>query len=270
MNPVYVHGYDPRENQRLHNQADTLVELLHWDTFYPSGSRVLKAGCGVGAQTLTLARNSPGARITSFDVSEASVAQAKREADAAGLTNVQFQRADIFALPHGPESFDHVFVCFVLEHLVRPTEALAALRTVLRPGGTITVIEGDHGSAYFYPDSEAAHQAIRCLVELQRTRGRQCDDRAGALSSSEIGGVRPSSRVSPDGLRRWEQAGARRWFHEEDVHRDDRGCPRVRTGGWNRGPARFRPRYPRPGRDDRVERSILLHVFQGRRIPPRA
>jgi SAM-dependent methyltransferase len=171
MNPVYVHRYDPRENERLHDQADTLVELLHWDTFYPSGSRVLEVGCGVGAQTLTLARNSPGARITSFDISGASVAQAKREADAAGLTNVQFQRADIFALPHGRGSFDHVFVCFVLEHLVRPTKALAALRTVLRPGGTITVIEGDHGSAYFYPDSEAAHQAIRCLVELQRTAG---------------------------------------------------------------------------------------------------
>ena len=33
----------------------TLVELLHSDTAYPAGSQVLEAGCGVGAQTITLA-----------------------------------------------------------------------------------------------------------------------------------------------------------------------------------------------------------------------
>jgi hypothetical protein len=74
-------------------------------------------------------------------------------------------------LPFEPTSFDHVFVCFVLEHLGRPIEALHALKAVLKPGGTITVIEGDHGSAYFHPDSDAAHEAIRCLVDLQREAG---------------------------------------------------------------------------------------------------
>jgi SAM-dependent methyltransferase len=171
MDRGYVHGYDPRENVRLQDQAGTLVELLHSDTSYPVGSSVLEAGCGVGAQTITLARNSPDARITSVDISEASIAEARRRADAAGLTNVRFQQADIFALPFDPASFDHVFVCFVLEHLVRPIEALNALRVLLRPGGTITVIEGDHGSAYFHPDSEAAHRAIQCQVELQRAAG---------------------------------------------------------------------------------------------------
>jgi SAM-dependent methyltransferase len=84
---------------------------------------------------------------------------------------VQFQQADIFALPFSPASFDHVFVCFVLEHLSRPIEVLAILNSLLRPGGTMTVIEGDHASAYFHPDSRAAHMAIQCLVELQRLAG---------------------------------------------------------------------------------------------------
>ncbi len=171
MNRGYVHGYDPRENVRLQDQAGTLAALLHRDTSYPVGSTVLEAGCGVGAQTITLARNSPDARITSVDISEASVAEARRRVDAAGLTNVQFRQADIFALPFDPTSFDHVFVCFVLEHLARPIEALDALRVLLKPGGTITVIEGDHGSAYFHPDSEAAHRAIQCQVDLQRAAG---------------------------------------------------------------------------------------------------
>jgi ubiquinone/menaquinone biosynthesis C-methylase UbiE len=139
---AYVHGYHRRESERLQDQAGTLVDLLHSDTSYPAASEVLEAGCGVGAQTVTLARNSPGARITSIDISAASLKEAEARVDAAGLRNVQFRQADIFALPFEPESFDRVFVCFVLEHLSRPVEALTALKTLLRPGGTITASKG--------------------------------------------------------------------------------------------------------------------------------
>ena len=171
MSNKYVHGYDVRENIRLQDQASTLVELLHSDTAYPSGSRVLEAGCGVGAQTITLARNSPNADITSIDISESSVAEARRTVEEAGFTNVTFQQGDIFNLTFEPETFDHIFVCFVLEHLAQPVKALTLLKTLLKAGGTMTVIEGDHGSTYFYPDSDAAHKAIECQVELQKRAG---------------------------------------------------------------------------------------------------
>lgn len=151
MNQNYVHGYDAGEAQRLQDQANTLVELLHSDTIYPAGHTVLEAGCGVGAQTLTLARQSPQTTFISVDVSAVSVAAARQALQDAGLTNVRVMEADIFRLPFAAAVFDHVFVCFVLEHLAQPVKALQALRRVLKPGGTITVIEGDHGSAYFYP-----------------------------------------------------------------------------------------------------------------------
>ncbi|HNX35435.1 MAG TPA: methyltransferase domain-containing protein [Kiritimatiellia bacterium] len=171
MKHAYVHGYNQREQLRLQDQASTLVELLHSDTSYPPGSRILEAGCGVGAQTLTLAKNSPEALITSVDISAASVAEAKRKIEEERLTNVQFAQGDIFSLPYGTDAFDHLFVCFVLEHLSHPGEALRTLKKHLKPGGTITVIEGDHGSAYFHPDSAAARHAIQCQVELQRRAG---------------------------------------------------------------------------------------------------
>ncbi|MFP3900854.1 MAG: methyltransferase domain-containing protein [Acidimicrobiia bacterium] len=171
MSETYVHGYHQRENERLGDQAGTLVELLHSDTAYPAGSRVLEAGCGVGAQTVTLAQRSPDARFVSVDVSADSIAEAERRVAGAGVDNVELRQADIFALPFAAGSFDHVFVCFVLEHLSRPVEALTRLGRLLVPGGTITVIEGDHGSALFHPDSPAARAAIRCLVTLQRRAG---------------------------------------------------------------------------------------------------
>ena len=171
MNETYVHGYDPQANARLYDQARTLVDLLHSDTSYPPGSVVLEAGCGVGAQTVTLARRSPDARFISVDISADSIAEARRRTDAAGLTNVQFRQANILALPLEAESFDHVFVCFVLEHLSRPVEALTILMGLLKPGGTVTVIEGDHGSTYFHPESSAAQRAIQCQIDLQRAAG---------------------------------------------------------------------------------------------------
>jgi SAM-dependent methyltransferase len=171
MNDAYVHGYLFRESERLRDQAGTLVDLLHSDTAYPADSLVLEVGCGVGAQTVTLAQRSPGARFISIDISAESIAEAQRKVKLAALTNVELRQADVFALPFEAKSFDHVFVCFVLEHLWRPVEALTILERMLRPNGTITVIEGDHGSAYFHPDSSAARAAIRCQVELQRRSG---------------------------------------------------------------------------------------------------
>ena len=164
---TYVHGYDAREGIRLQDQASTLSELLHADTTFEPGASVLEAGCGVGAQTIVLAAQNPGARITSIDISSSSLARARELVDARGMTNVTFAQADIFDLPFASSTFDHVFVCFVLEHLDRPVEALSALATVLKPGGTITLIEGDHGSTFFSPRSDYASRAVNAQVILQ-------------------------------------------------------------------------------------------------------
>jgi len=167
----YVHGYSPRESERLADQAQTLTQLLHDDTRYPAGSRVLEAGCGIGAQTAILAKNSPEALITSIDISDASLQRAEETIRQEGITNVTFRQADIFHLPFAPGSFDHIFVCFVLEHLAEPQRALAALRPLLKEGGTLTVIEGDHGSTFFHPENADARRAVQCLVDLQQQMG---------------------------------------------------------------------------------------------------
>jgi SAM-dependent methyltransferase len=167
----YVHGYSAREGIRLSDQASALAGLLHAGTRYVRGSRVLEAGCGTGAQTVILADRSPQAEFTSIDVSGRSLAEAAWRVQQAGCRNVRFLRGDIFGLPFQPSCFDHVFVCFVLEHLSDPVRALEALMTVLKPGGSLTVVEGDHGSAYFHPTSEQARRAVQCLIDLQQQAG---------------------------------------------------------------------------------------------------
>ncbi|HEY0475394.1 MAG TPA: methyltransferase domain-containing protein [Kribbella sp.] len=172
MGTDYVHGYTADETRRLSDQANTLADLLHGDTQYEAGSRVLEVGCGVGAQTVQLVTRSPGIELTSVDISEDSLAQAKARvaAEAPGAL-VDWQLGDLLELPFEDGQFDHLFICFVLEHLREPREALVALRRLVRPGGSITVIEGDHGSAFFHPRSDDAQAVVDCLIDLQAAAG---------------------------------------------------------------------------------------------------
>lgn len=167
----YVHGYADREAQRLADQANTLVGLLHADSRFPAGVSILEAGCGVGAQTVTLAAQNPEAKVTAIDVSSESLRRAEQLCRREGITNVTFEQGDIFDLRYADGLFDHVFVCFVLEHLAEPINALRALLRVLKPEGTMSIIEGDHGSTFFHPDSAAACAAIACQVALQAAAG---------------------------------------------------------------------------------------------------
>ena len=167
----YIHGYSEKELKRLQDQANTLDELLHYDSIFPENSKILEVGCGVGSQTKIIAPKNPSCHFTSIDISETSLEKAKTMIQALNIKNVMLQIGDIFDLHFEAESFDHIFVCFVLEHLSNPVQALLNLKKVLRKGGTITVIEGDHGSAYFYPRSDAAQKAINCQVQLQALHG---------------------------------------------------------------------------------------------------
>ena len=194
----YVHGYSSRESHRLYDQAGTLEELLHSDTHYPVGAKVLEAGCGVGAQTVILAANSPETAFTSMDISKDSLAKAELLAREQGLTNVGFIHGDIFNPPFEDQAFDHLFLCFVLEHLDRPLPALQSLARLVKDGGTITVIEGDHGSCYFHPETNESRLAWQSLVRSQAALGgdsligrRLCP----LLQSAGLNHVRVSPRM---------------------------------------------------------------------------
>lgn len=167
----YVHRYTERESYRLKDQANCLNEIIHHDTIFPKNSIILEAGCGVGAQSQIVAPMNPDSKFISIDISEDSIGKARELIKQRNIDNVEFQIGNIFNLKFPDEHFDHILICFVLEHLPNPMEALKSLKRVLKKGGTITIIEGDHGSAYFYPYSPFAQEVINVQVELQSKSG---------------------------------------------------------------------------------------------------
>jgi SAM-dependent methyltransferase len=167
----YVHGFSDEEMRRLNDQASSISELLHWDSRWPANSLILEAGCGVGAQTKIIAPMNPDCQFISVDLSTRFLQTAAQVISDLQVANVKFQEANVLDLPFEDETFDHVFVCFLLEHLAKPESALAELRRVLKVNGSITVIEGDHGSTYFHPDSASARNAVQAQVNLQKQNG---------------------------------------------------------------------------------------------------
>ncbi len=167
----YIHGYSETEARRLYDQANSIADFIHWDSKWPAGSKILEAGCGVGAQTKIIAAQNPACEFVGVDISEKSLALARQLSEELNLSNVSFREEDLLKLSFKDNSFDHVMVCFVLEHVKQPLAILSELRRVLKPGGSITLIEGDHGSTYFYPDDISARALIQAQVDLQGQNG---------------------------------------------------------------------------------------------------
>jgi SAM-dependent methyltransferase len=106
-----------------------------------------------------------------MEISEDSISKAREIALNEQIKNVEFLHADLFDTPLDQESFDHVFVCFVLEHLSDPVRALKILFDAMKTGGTITVIEGDHGSGFWTPETNESRLAWEGLIRSQRDLG---------------------------------------------------------------------------------------------------
>ncbi len=101
---------------------------------------------------------------------------------------MEFVQVDLHNLPFEDKSFDHIFVCFVLEHLQDPIDTRNSLKRVLKDRGSITVIEGDRGSCYFYPETKEVINVWECLIECQEIFG--CNPMVGRDNISIDDGFR--------------------------------------------------------------------------------
>ncbi len=99
-----------------------------------TGQRVLDVGCGTGVVALTAARS--GATVTGADLTPALLEGARYNAALAGLV-IDFQEADVEALPFADASYDVVLSQFGHMFGPRPAVATAEMLRVLKPGGVI-------------------------------------------------------------------------------------------------------------------------------------
>jgi ubiquinone/menaquinone biosynthesis C-methylase UbiE len=143
------------------------------------GQRVLEIGCGTGNLTVRAKHAHPGVDLTGSDPDPLALTAAQRKT--AGLHGIRFERGYAQRLPYPDGGFDRVLSALMLHHLddEAKTEAAAEVRRVLRPGGSLHLVDfagtkhGLHGylagrmikAGHFTGDSKEPGDSLLRLLE---------------------------------------------------------------------------------------------------------
>jgi SAM-dependent methyltransferase len=104
------------------------------------GIDVADVGCGSGHAANLMAEAFPRSRFTGFDLSDAGIAAARREADRKGLANARFEKRDAAHLGETGR-FDFITTFDAVHDQARPDLVLAGIAAALRPGGVYLCVD---------------------------------------------------------------------------------------------------------------------------------
>jgi 2-polyprenyl-3-methyl-5-hydroxy-6-metoxy-1,4-benzoquinol methylase len=159
------------------------AEFERWE-----GKRVLEVGCGIGTDSINFAR--AGAELTAVELSSESLRIAAQRAEVMGVADrIRFLEANAEELTATitDEPYDLVYSFGVIHHTPHPERALAEMRALVAPGGTLKLmvyhrrswkvfwIVAAHGHGRFWKSDEliAEHSEAEtgCPVTFSYTRG---------------------------------------------------------------------------------------------------
>ena len=116
---------------------------------------ILEIGCGVGAQTEILLNKYPNAHITGVEVSEVQLntanAYLNSKYDSTRFTLLQMNAEE---LSFASNTFDAVYICWVLEHVSDPQKIVDECFRVLDTNGIISITEVQNNNLWLIPKSD--------------------------------------------------------------------------------------------------------------------
>jgi SAM-dependent methyltransferase len=167
----YALGHAQDELDRIINTARFLGDLtehvLHLAGL-ARGMRVLDVGCGPGDLTFLAARLvGPEGMVIGVDISPEAIGVARKRAEAAGLTNVQFLTQDLSDTELIlDEPVDALIGRLVLQYFPDPVLVLRRLLTCVKLGGVIAFQEADmKDGVYSEPVCQVYESAIQRIKQ---------------------------------------------------------------------------------------------------------
>ena len=155
-------GDDARKAQAAANRpfflgplaTEVLPSLADVDAALRAGGRVADVGCGAGWSSIGMAAGYPDVHVDGYDVDPPSVEQARRSAERSGVVDrVRFEVADVGTLAlDGRYDLVTAFEC--VHDLPDPVAVLAAMRRMVRPGGTVLVVDERVAEEFTAPGDE--------------------------------------------------------------------------------------------------------------------
>ena len=128
----------PDYDRRWRRYTDVTLGVLLDHLVLDRAPDILDVGCGTGTLLARLRGRAPQAHLLGVDVNPAMlrIARAKLE----GLA-VDLRHGTAYHLPVADRAVDVVTMASVVHYLKRPSIACAEVRRVLRPGGTLVMVD---------------------------------------------------------------------------------------------------------------------------------
>lgn len=182
-------GAESGELDRLQLQARRSAELersLLQQMGLQDGQEVLDLACGPGVISRLIAEVHPGSRVTAMDLNGDLLDAARREAANAGLDRITFVQGDVYAPPLDAGRFDFIYARLLFQHLEDPLRALQSVRTLLKPGGKLCIMDIDDAWLTLVPEPEgfAAFTAAAARAQARQGGDRHIGRNLGRLLES--------------------------------------------------------------------------------------
>ncbi|MFP5471507.1 MAG: class I SAM-dependent methyltransferase [Bacteroidia bacterium] len=154
MNTQYLHGFDEVEQARLVSQASVLENKIFEKINFNNPTSILEIGCGVGAQTEILLKRYPNAKVTGIELSEVQLNTAKVYLSSKFSDDkYALHQMNAEQMTFADNSFDAIYICWVLEHVKNPLSVLKEAKRVLKPNGIIYCTEVQNNHLHLEPYS---------------------------------------------------------------------------------------------------------------------
>lgn len=163
MNELYNNDYLNKSTEFINHikqRSHSLLPLGH------SGKKILEIGCGNGYDAIALAMKNPLCHITGIDINNDLIKASKQNAAASQCKNVEFIVSNAEKMPFSANSFDIIRAERVFQHLNNVPDVMTEIDRVLKPKGTISIIETDWpGMDIFIEDYHIEKKIIKALCE---------------------------------------------------------------------------------------------------------
>ncbi len=166
----YLHGYSEEEQARLYKQNTVLASKIY-QQFSPGPSgRILEIGCGSGAQMFYLLKNNPNIHITGIDRSLEQIQSAKAYLKQSNISSERYNliQADAEKTDFSDNSFDGIYMVWVLEHCEYPLTILKECHRILKKGAYIFLTEVYNKSFSFFPEVAIIQDFWNKMIEFQK------------------------------------------------------------------------------------------------------
>jgi len=151
----------------LKTDAKVLKKQARWAGIKP-GMRVADIGCGSGKTTFLLHQMiQPGGQTVGIDSSEKRLTYAKEHYSG---TDIQYVCKDILEPLDDIGLFDFIWIRFLLEYFrSKSFDIVKNVSHILKPGGTLCLIDLDCNSLRFYGLDESIQNAVAAILsELEK------------------------------------------------------------------------------------------------------